>query len=209
MGDNMTFTRCSLTSALNITTSKDLGDTASLADPTATLALSYSQNLTSGRGDNNGNLAYWWSGTIAASSSQAFDLVGSLSDAFGDTVNFDIVKYIMVRNTSTASTLRLVATSLVTWISGAADYVVIPPEGVFMLGGPNVTVFDVSAGSDTITLTNTSSTTAATYQIGIVGVEVDSSSSESSSSSSHSSSSSSSHSVSSSSSHSASSSSSP
>lgn len=191
MGDSMSFSRCSINAKLNVSTTKNLGDVDSLADPTATLALEYAQSLTDGRGSDNANAAYWWSGTIAAAGSAAFDLAGTLTNAFGDTVNFDLVKYVFVRNTSASASLRLVATSWTNWTSGASDYVLIKPDGFLAFGASGATVYDIAAGSDTITLQNIDGANSATYQIGVVGVEIDSSSSDSSSSSTGSSSSSS------------------
>lgn len=197
MGNSMSFTRCSVTAKLDVTTTKDLGDLDSLADPTDVLAMSVTDSLSNGRGEDNGNLLYFTSGTIAASGSQAFDLVGSLTTAYGDTVNFDKVKGIFVVNTSTTngSQINVVDTSGMYSVAAGDGVKLIPGSNgnAFMyIYTPDSTAWDVSAGTDTLTLTNVDSSNAATYQIGVIGVEIDSSSSSSSSSSLNSSSSSSS-----------------
>lgn len=187
MGDSMTFTQCSITSRLNCNVSKDLNDRDDLADPTASLDLSLQDTLTDGRGSDEGNMAYWDSGSIAAGGNQDFDLVGSLTTAFGDTVNFDRVKGVIVKNTGTAGSngdIRVVGQTFSSWISAASDYVTVKPGGVMMFFAPGATAYDVSAGSDTLRLTNASGSLTATYQIAVIGTEIDSSSSSSSESSS-------------------------
>lgn len=193
MGDAMTFSRCSITAKLDVTTTKNLGDLDNMADPTDVLSMSLTDSLTDGRGEDQGNLLYFTSGNIAASGSAAFDLVGALTTAYGDTVNFDRIKGIFVKNTSTTngSQINVVDTS--------GFYSVAAGDGVKLIPGtngaafmyiytPDATAWDVSAGTDTLTLTNVDSANIATYQIGIIGAEIDSSSSSSSSESSSSSS---------------------
>lgn len=196
MGNSMSFTRCSVTAKLDVTTTKDLGDADNLADPTDVLALSVTDSLTNGRGEDNGNLLWFDSGSIAASGSQAIDLVGSLTTAYGDTVNFDKIKGIMVVNTSTTngSQINVVDTSGMYSVAAGDGVKLIPGSNgnSFMyIYTPDATAWDIAAGTDTLTLTNADASNAATYQIAVIGVEIDSSSSSSSSSSSDSSSSSS------------------
>ena len=198
MGDAMTFTRCTVNAKLDVTTTKNLGDLDDMADPTDVLGMSISDSLADGRGEDAGNLLYFTSGSIAASGSQAFDLMGSLTTAYGDTVNFDRVKGIFVKNTSTTngSQINVVDTHGIYSVASGDGVKLIPGSNgaAFMyIFTPDATAWDVTAGSkDTITLTNADASNAATYQIAVIGAEIDSSSSSSSSSSSPSSSSSSS-----------------
>jgi hypothetical protein len=142
--------------------------------------------LATGRGSAQGNLAYWDAKELAASASQDYDLIGTLQTAFGDTVSFDRVKTIILKNTGVAGTngdIRLIAQTFNSWCKDATDYVTVRAGGIFLLHAPDATAYDVTATTgDTIRLTNTSSTLPALYQIGFIGVETDSSSSESSSS---------------------------
>lgn len=196
MGNSMNFTRCSITAKADVTTTKNLGDLDSLADPTDILNMSVTDSLSDGFRSDLANLLYFTSGSIAASGSQAFDLVGSLETAYGDTVNFDNIRGLFVINTSTTnqSQINVVDTHGIFTVA-AGDGVKTKPSSTanafVYLYSPDSSVYDTSAGTDTITLVNADSSNAATYQIAVIGAEVDSSSSSSPSSSSSSSSSSS------------------
>ena len=185
MGNSMSFDRCAANASFNVSTTKDIGDNNSLADPTDVLALSLADTLAAGRGNNQGNLLWFDSGTLAASASKDYDLVASLQTVYGDTVNFDLVKGILVKNTSTAgdaAIIRVIGQNFNTWLKAATDYVRVYPRGIFLLWNPTDEGYDVSAGSDTIRLTNESASLEAIYEIALIGVEIDSSSSSSSSS---------------------------
>lgn len=203
MGRSMIFSRCSAAAKINVQATKDVGDNASLADPTVTLALSLADTLADGRGNNQANILWFDSFELDTSASKDYDLVAVLSIVFGDAVNFDLVKGIIVKNTSTSddtAIIRVIGQNFSTWCKAPTDYVRVYPRGVFMLWNPTLEGYNVTAGSDTIRITNESATYKATFEIAIIGVEIDSSSSSSSSSSSTPSSSSSSSSPSSSSS---------
>ena len=194
MGDPMTFSRCSITAKLDVTTTKNLGDLDNMADPTDVLAMAVTDSLADGRGEDQGNLLYFTSGSIAASGSQAFDLIGSLTTAYGDTVEFDRIKGLFVINTSTTngSQINVVDTHGIYSVAAGDGIKLIPGSNgnaFVYLFTPDATAWDCTAGSaDTITLNNVDSTNAATYQIAVIGTSIDSSSSSSSSSSSTSSS---------------------
>lgn len=187
MGRSMIVSSLQVVGRMTASVSKDLGDYANIADPTADPSISLTDTLSDGRGADQANAVYYDSKQISASANQDYDLVGTLTNAFGDTVNFDIVKTIVVKNIGTSGTngtIRVVGQTFSSWCKDAQDYVVVPPGGMFMLHGPDVTGYDVSEGSDTLRITNTSGSLTAIYEIAVVGVEIDSSSSSSSNSSS-------------------------
>lgn len=195
MGRSMILTSCSITGKMNAAVSKDLGDLSNLADPTANPVIALAASLTDGRGSGQANSVYYDSKQLGTSASQDYDLVGTLTNAFGDTVNLDLVKTIIVNNTGTAASngsIRVIAQTFSSWCKNATDYIIVKPGGCFLLHAPDTAAYDMSAGSDTLRITNESGSVVAKYEIGIIGVEIDSSSSSSSSSSSTNSSSSSS-----------------
>jgi len=196
MANSMEITRCTVSASLAVNSKKDMGDIDSIADPTQVLSLISTDSLQNGFGADQASLIYSTSGSIAASGSQAFDLVGSLTSVYGDTINFDNVRGVYVINTSTTnqSQINVVDTSGIFSVAAGDGVKLIPSStgnAFFFIYTPSDTAWDVSAGTDTITLTNQDSTNAATYQIAVLGAEIDSSSSSSESSSSESSSSSS------------------
>jgi hypothetical protein len=187
MGNSMTVDNLQVNARLSASITKDLHDYTDIANPTANPVIDLSGSLTDGRDSGNANLVYYDSKQLAIGASQDYDLVGTLVSAFGDTINFDRVKCIVVNNTGTSGThgdIRVIGQTFSTWCKAATDYVTVKPGGSFMLFAPDATGFDISAGADTLRITNTSGTYPATYKIGVAGVEIDSSSSSSDSSSS-------------------------
>lgn len=205
MGNAMTISSFTGRASYAGSTSKTLSMDTALGNPEASVNLALSSTLQNGRGANQATLLWYDAQTLAASGTENVDLVGTEETAYGDTVNFDRVKGFIVKNTSsgTDTILRVGgagATAWFGWISANDDYIRIRPGGVAYILAPDATAYDCSAGNDILKLENESATETLSYEIGIIGVEIDSSSSSSSESSSSSSSSESSSSESSSSS---------
>jgi len=168
---------------------KDMGDNASIADPTLTAALESVKSLTDGRGADEADLIYVTSFNLAAGANLDIDLSGSADKTrFGDDLAFNLVRGIMLKNKSEtdAAVLRLGgigATGLVNWISSNAAYVNVGP-GVFLIHRTDATGYGVTATTaDVLRVTNPGAA-AITGELAIWGCETDVSSSSSSNSSS-------------------------
>ncbi len=77
-----------------------------------------------GTSDGQTNLAYMRKGlTIAASATTTFDLAGSLTDLFGHTLTFTVVKCIVLKNRSTTAgdTLKIGPAASDSWVGFWAD----------------------------------------------------------------------------------------
>jgi hypothetical protein len=169
--------------------------------------LSHSEGYTSGDAANKGELLYRERATIGAGANYDLDLYGTLTDVFGDTLNFEVVRTIYVKLiTATSGASCRVGPQGVgnpfkePWGDVTTAYNLLRPDGVLLLDGPT-DGWGVETDEQVLRFHNPG---ASSIQIDILisGTEGDleeSSSSSSSSSSSQSSSSSSSQSSSSSS----------
>lgn len=190
MGGSMNLTKCAVTAKLQVAAYKDMGDTASVSDPSFEAAFQLLDSLADGRGADSADLAICTSGSIVASGNYDLALQAATDKtAFGDSLAYNLVKLIFVINTGTVD-IEVGDHStnpLGYWISPTSGRVAIGPGGCMFLYRPDATGYPVSAG-DILRIQNTSATTAATFKLAVVGEETDSSSASSSSSSSSSSS---------------------
>lgn len=117
--------------------------------------------------------------SLAYGATEDWDLYNGLTDAFGDTITNARIRAFMVVNTGLYASLRVGAAASnpwYPWISGASDYVIVPPAtasnpGVLLMTAPNATGWTVGNGSaDTLRVAHHSdSSEDATYQIAIFG----------------------------------------
>jgi len=187
-----------VSSILQVTLSGTVSDTFDLMNPQSTFSINENQSITNGADTNEGNFVFSDLGTIAASGSVTIDLKGSLVDIFGNTVDMDILKVIIVRNTSDqqtggAITSNLtVATNGIGFLTGTTPLVHVGPGSVFC-ASDLADGWTLAAGSaDTVTIANTNTEAHAAYEFMVMGIITEESSSSDSYSSASSASSSSS-----------------
>ncbi len=162
--------RGNLTIALDAsyTTQLDLGSAS------ANLALSRIIRLTNGTGAAQSDLIWHDRRTLTASNTEDLDLAGSLVDAFGNTLTFARVKFVIVyaaeANTNNVEVSVAAANGWSTWAAAASDTVVVRPGGFFVLGASDATSYAVTAGTgDLLTITNSAAGTSVEYDIVFVG----------------------------------------
>ena len=103
--------------------------------------------------------------SVAASQTSTMDFDGVLTDAFGATIDLATIKGVLIVNTGTVN-ITLGGTS------PAVKAVTLHPNGVYFVNTPAATGYAASAGvAGTITVQNTSGSTAASYSIAVVGVD--------------------------------------
>lgn len=116
-------------------TFKDTSPTHTI--PTERIGINVSQSWGSGTGENQAN--QWWHGrrTLAATS-ENLDLVGGLTNRFGDTINLTAIKEIIIRNRSTTAAEFLLAygTAAVTMMTPSNAKAVIWAGGLWNLRAP-------------------------------------------------------------------------
>lgn len=120
----------------------------------------------SGTGASQANQLYRITGTIGISSVVPIDLVSSIVlDTFGTALALTKLKALLIVNTHATQPFA-VTTNLTNGISVPS----LRPGGCVILTAPDSTGLAVSAGSDTITLTNSTGSTTS-YEIAVIGVQ--------------------------------------
>lgn len=112
--------------------------------------------------------------TLAAGTPENLDLSGSLTDAYGTTMNFAIVKLIMVASASANDGLIQVggagSNTFVNWVANSSDILNVRNGGALMLFAPDATGYAVTAGTGDILKINNSGASSGVYDIVIGGV---------------------------------------
>lgn len=144
---------------------------------TATFAPSLNAKVTfaNGTGANQVNALWTDTRTLAASATENLDLAGVLTDGFGTTKTFTTVKSIVVTALA-ANTNNVIVGGAITnaWVGPFSDSTAthsVRPGGWYGFGFGG-TGYTVTAGTrDILKIANSSSGTAVTYSIVILGVE--------------------------------------
>jgi outer membrane lipoprotein SlyB len=157
LADTLTTAVRVIVTARHVTTS----GVSTVEDP-ATIQID--RTMTNGTAANQCDRSYHYSGTVASSASAAFDLDGSLTDAFGQVATFSSIKAVSIANDST--------TAIVAIGGGATDVagigrITVPPSGCAVFCGP-LSGWPVASGADTITVA-VASGSSATYRLLITG----------------------------------------
>jgi hypothetical protein len=107
---------------------------------------------------------------IAASQTVNYDLIGTLTDKSGNTINMDVVEAVIVVNRSASGgDLTLGPTSGAAWLgilADVSDRLKIPAGGFVVWRGPSGTV---SAGSDGLSITTPGSGSAYAWDFIAIG----------------------------------------
>lgn len=164
-----------LTSVLNLSLVSTLTNPLDLGTPASLLSYSKSLSLASGTGANQANQIFHDQRTLDASASEDLDLSGSLTNAFGASVVFTKLKAIIIfaaaANTNNVLVGGASATQVASIFSAVNDVLVIRPGGLFVLTAPDLTGMAVAGGTaDLLKIANSSSGTAVTYDIVLIGV---------------------------------------
>lgn len=164
-----------MTLATTITAQVDATLTSALDLVTVSAPLSYRhrERLTSGTSDDQADLVFSDTRTIAASSNEDIDLAGVLVDALGDTLTFVEVRAVLIAasaaNTNNVRVTRPASNGVPLFLA-ASDGIDVPPGGVFLWACPADGQVAVTPGTgDLLNVANSSSGTSVTYDITIVG----------------------------------------
>ena len=145
-----------------------------LATTRQDLNYKFVDTLATGTGANQADLLWTDTRTIAASGTDDLDLAGVLTDAFGDTATFARVKGLIVRaadgNTNNVVIGAAASNQFVGFFGASTHTVAVRPGGVFTIYSPDATAYAVTASTaDLLRIANSSSGTAVTYDIVIIG----------------------------------------
>ena len=111
-----------------------------LSNVTDKLDQDWGFSLTTGTGDDKADLLFHDTRSLTATS-EDLDIVGTLTDAFGDTLSMVVVKGLMVKNNNTTNGEDLLvggaaANGFISWVGDATDKVRIRADGIMALFAP-------------------------------------------------------------------------
>lgn len=163
------------------TISKISGDDARVI-PAQTLPLEASQVIADGAGgDNQADSFYASSGNLGPAAILDINLLGVLTDIFGDAWAPAEIKMIFIKNTTTTAVgailhlggdPSILNIEWIGWCSVAGSIIVIPPTGWVQLAAPDAAAWAVPLGvgaGDNLALENQDAIETATYEIVLVG----------------------------------------
>jgi len=185
-------------SLLTVTLSGTVSDTFALMNPQSDFAITTAQDIANGSATNQGNFVWSGKGSIPASGSITIDLKGSNKDIFCNNVDIDVLKILLVNNTSdqetggAVSSIVNISTNGIGFLTGAGAAIRIGPGSPFMVSDLDNGWTLTEGSADTFTITNENANAHASYEFMVLGYIEDASSSSSSYSSASSESSSSS-----------------
>lgn len=154
--------------------------TATLADAldlsTVTDPLTYTKRttLTSGTGANQADMLWHDTRTVAASSTDSLDLVGTLVNGLGDTQTFARVKGLLVAaaaaNTNNCNVTSDGTAGVPGLFLALGDGVVVRPGGLFLWTASDATGAVVTATTgDLLKVANSGAGTSVAYDVVIIG----------------------------------------
>lgn len=156
------------------------GRTFDFANPGQSIGETPSVSITTvGSGANSANQIWSDQRTLSASASENLDFSGSLTNCYGQTVAFTIIKFIYIRNRSTTGNMLIGASASNQWgtmFSGTSPALQIRQGGFFINCCTDATGWAVTAGGttptgDVLKVLNQDSGASLTYDIVLVGVE--------------------------------------
>lgn len=138
---------------------------------TVSQAINYSKkfDLTNGTGADQANMYFSDQRAIGAVPDD-LDLYGGLTDAYGATINFAVIKGIIVYAASANSgniTIGGDAAAFVNWVSNATDSIVIKPGGMFAIVDPSAGGYAVT--NTTADVLQINGTNGDVYDIILIG----------------------------------------
>jgi hypothetical protein len=143
---------------------------------TAVDPLLYSIALNLSNGTASGNVSQLWHDqrTLTASSAEDLDFAGSLTNAFGVTLTFVKIKFVLVKassaNTNDVNVQRIATTGIPLFLADG-DGIALSPGDFFIYGSPLVGKTVTATTDDTLTFTNSAGGTSVTYDVIICGTD--------------------------------------
>lgn len=117
-----------------------------LSTPKETPSLDYSDELASGTAIDQANTIWSDTRTLSATS-ENLDLYGGLTNSFGTTINFTLIKGIFIKNKATTAGYTLLVggdSNSVPVFSATNDIIKIGPDGILLLHNPSLAGYAVT-----------------------------------------------------------------
>ncbi len=144
------------------------------------LAVSLANGVTSGQCNRQWSVS---ATGLATTTEVTFDLFAGVLDYRGNAINFDVIKILVVKNTSSAAEIQAGGgtggnglNAVDTWITSdtpgnaGSEAVIIEAGGALVLIWPKVG-FAVTAGNDILRIYNNDGANTADYEIAVIGTD--------------------------------------
>lgn len=145
-----------------------------LDTPVDPLVFSEMFTLSNGTGSGQVSQMFHDTRTLNASASEALDLYGGLTNAFGVTINFARLKFVFIRakaaNTNSVEVTRTATTGAPLFMADG-DGISLAPGEVFMYFSPTTGKAITDSSDDTLTFTNSAGSSSVAYDIILVGTD--------------------------------------
>lgn len=164
----------SITAKVNLSVVAELAN--SLDVGSVTYPVSYGANylFTDGTGADNAKEMWTDTRTLTASATENLDLVGVLTDVFGNTLTFTKIKALIVKadaaNTNDVMVGGHATAAASTFFGDATDKARVRPGGMVAFVSPDATGYAITATTDLLTITNSAGSTSVIYTIIVIGV---------------------------------------
>lgn len=165
-----------LTSRITLAATASQTSTLDLGTAVATLAKSYTADLTNGTAAGQVDRIFHDTRTLAASANEDLDLAGVLIDALGNSLTFARVKGLII--SAAASNVNNVvvggaaSNGFISWAGAATHTITVRPGATFSLfaGAADATGYAVTAATaDLLRVANSSSGSTVTYDVVVLG----------------------------------------
>lgn len=147
--------------------------TLDLGSKQAKISAAIAIALATGTGNDQADMIFTDTRTLAASASEDLDLAGSLVGAFGNTLTFVKIKAILViadsGNTNNVVVGGAASAQFVGPFGAANDTIAVQPGGVFMIAVPDTGWTVTATSADLLKIANSGGTTGVTYKIVLIG----------------------------------------
>ena len=159
----------SVKQSISTSLSKSL-DLSTLEDP---LSQSVDHAFTGGTGALQANEQWHDKRTVAASATDQLDLSGSLTNAFGESVEFTSIKAIQIKNVSgNGASITVGPPAVNGWVTlmAASDVITLEDGAAMTISTPTAGGYAVAAGTgDLLDIVNLDGANAAEYEIVLIG----------------------------------------
>ena len=164
----------SLKTVINFMLQGQLSQPLDLVTGIAPLEATYKQTWANGTTAGVADRIFSDTRTVAASSTDALDLAGVLTDIYGQTLTFVEIRAVLIKAATTnVNNVRVnrPASNGVPLFLAASDGIDVPPGGCFFWACPADGKVTVTAGTgDILNCDNSSSGTSVSYDVVIIGV---------------------------------------
>jgi hypothetical protein len=161
-----------LTTVVDANVSATLTSALDLVTASAPLALNTRITMPSGTATGQADLCWSDTRTVAASSTDALDLAGTLAGNLGGTLTIVKLKAVLVRAAAANSNnvrVNRPASNGVPLFLAASDGIDVLPGGLFLWVAPGAGVTVTAATGDLLNIDNSGAGTSVTYDVVLVG----------------------------------------